>query len=363
MSIKDTLEKVNSTLTNLIRNLDNKLAEHGLSFQFRSLSDLPDVFYSFLWKGLKDTEYLFDFESCDYQDNSINHYYNGFINLQDYNGSVYYDEELWDLSQLKVASGLFYNNTNLKKFSLASFNLNNALVMGVGDYVLEETEIGTNGTNPVKYKVILIGDRGMFENCTLLTHIPDLINCKPIICTSMCYNCYSLEDMPVMDLSKVQYSNRMFQNCNFMEIDGNSTISLPEVVNIDNMFNSCKSIEGIKIDAPKCTSYTGVLNTCSKLVSAELNLGVVTNLRGYIAQGCTELEHFILAPNTIASTYLRLQQHTKLDAESIQSMIDALVPVSEGNTKVYRILFASTVQNTLSQEQLDAITAKGWLYE
>ena len=132
------------------------------------------------------------------------------------------------------------------------------------------------------------------------------------------------------------------------------------------MFNSCPSLTSIDLSGLNLSSVTDMSNmfdSCDSLTSLNLsglNLSKVTNMQ-YMFNGCYVLTNLnmngaILPKMNLTDWVLYLR--TKLTAESLVSIINALQQLDEGES--YTCQLGADNLAKLTDEQKAIATAKGW---
>ena len=82
--------------------------------------------------------------------------------------------------------------------------------------------------------------RSMFDDCSSLTHVPDLDTSNVTDMGRMFRNCSSLTRVPDLDTSQVTAMDRMFQGCS--SLAQVPDLNTENVTDMSNMFRSCSSL-------------------------------------------------------------------------------------------------------------------------
>jgi surface protein len=241
-----------------------------------------------------------------------------------------------------------------------------------------------------------------FEGCSSLATIP-LLNTEKVTNMNYCFqNCSSLNTIPLLNTGKVTYMNYCFKGCS-------SLTSIPElntgkVTTMYGCFNGCSSLTTIpELNTENVSDIRYCFDGCSSLTSIpELNTGKVYTV-GSCFSGCTKLKRisgisfksmgslssyanffFGYSSNTTCSyillkdigtnsacttldlTYARAWGVVDTDnPDARQSLIDSLLTYSFDRASAgysnCTIKLYSTVKALLTQEEIDAITAKGYI--
>lgn len=132
----------------------------------------------------------------------------------------------------------------------------------------------------------------MFNNCYLLTTIPQFDTSKVTNMNSMFYNCYSLTMIPQLDTSSVTDINGMFYNCSSPE-------TLGGFLNLGQAYKTTTSAN--------YSSYKLDLSSCKKLTEQSL-INVLTNLYDIKTKGCKAQQVVIGSTNLAKLTSEEGQQ-------------------------------------------------------
>ena len=174
----------------------------------------------------------------------------------------------------------------------------------------------------------------MFDGCSNLNYLEDIISPELIYANNMFYKCSSLVTNPKINMNKVIDTSSMFAYCNnLITFTGQNT---KNVRNFNRMFYGCTSL--VEIDN---LDFTNAEET------------------SYMFEGCKLLEHISFVKNTL-SISISLQG-TNITTEVAREIIDSLKDITDkGKTETLDI------RNTIPAEELtleDITTAnnKGWI--
>lgn len=340
----------------------------SMSYAFRGCSVLSNIYLGESWDSINCTSFVSSFSNCkqiksipSFKTNSANNMsdcFNGCSMLETVSGS-------WDLSACSSFNTVFYecsslievpilNNmynitsmsncfcrcTSLVKFNENQGNFNtennkNFYNMFLGCAKLEEIpEIdfseATNitrmfngcsalyimqdvlnlpqliGTSTVyNNDSELDGLDGLFTSCTSLTTAPTIIAPQVLNAFHLFYGCSSLVNVPDIDLPSVKRAHEMFKDCASL-INAPHHINMPSAQNVRGMFNNCVSLRngpeydvGDKLLFPEAIFAHDLFNGCTSLVNApkavELNKAV--NIYN-IFNGCANM---VIAPTNITA--------------------------------------------------------------
>jgi len=160
-----------------------------------------------------------------------------------------------------------------------------------------------------------------------------------------------------------EYVNRrgdassLFANMSISDNDVNTwtaNVNWNLISDMSSMFENCSAIENINISAAP-TDVMGMFNECSLLQTVSgLNFIDVTDMTD-VFSGCSSLSEINI---TGISVDFDISASTQFTAESLEAIIDNLVDVS--NDTPATLTMGSDNLAKLSQDVIDAATAKGW---
>ncbi len=149
-----------------------------------------------------------------------------------------------------------------------------------------------------------------FTRCSSLKSI-DFSKCNltnVLNMNNMFQYCVSLESIALPDsLTNIQNMNYMFHNCSSLQSVDFSNIGLTKIITIYSMFEICPKLESVifpKSSPERLTSITRLLLNCSSLTSIDLSMFTIlqtTSINSFI-DGCTSLVS-IDFPNFNFTTY------------------------------------------------------------
>lgn len=113
------------------------------------------------------------------------------------------------------------------------------------------------------------------------------------------------------------------------------------------------------IDFSECTSFSAFCTVRRSLKSIEgtpIDFSSATAI-GALFNYCSKLQSFRVVKETI-KVDINLGANSKLDAATVQNVIEGLAPLPEGTTK--NLTLYSDIANNLTEDQTNAIYAKNW---
>lgn len=136
------------------------------------------------------------------------------------------------------------------------------------------------------------------------------------------------------------------------------------VTTMATMFADCAELTAFTgFDTKKCTNFFQSFRGCSSLTTVSIDVDVATNLNGTF-NGCTSLTNvsiggYIKASVSFADSPLLTTGEVGEATNSVQNIIDALIPISDGEART--ITFHAEVMGKLTPEQVNTIkNVKGW---
>ena len=309
-------------------------------------------------------------------------------------GLVYFPKV--DTSNVTKMSGCFYGCSNLT--TIPQLDTSNVVDMSSCFYGCSNlTTIPQLDTSKVTSLYYFLRD------CTSLTTIPELNTGNATNMTCCFYGCSSLTTIPQLDTSKVTNMGSCFEGCSNLtsipklDISKLTSLSLcfknctslttiPEldtknVTDMSNCFYGCSNLTFIpELDTSKVTNISDCFRNCSNLKRIEglsiKSMGSITSASGFFFGNSSSANNarYILikdigtnsACTTLDTTYARVWG---IDSDEIpdarQSLIDSLLTYSfDRRAAGYSdctIKLYSTVKAVLSQEEIEAIQAKGYI--
>ena len=164
-------------------------------------------------------------------------------------------------NSLTTCDYLCNNFKSLKSFSFSNSSVTSVSYMFFGCYSLQSVPL-FNLSN-------CTGIISMFNGCSSLQSVPlfNLIDCTDA--SYMFNGCYSLQSVPLFNLSNCGNTSYMFQNCYSLQ-------SVP-LFNLSNcgytsyMFNGCYSLQSVPLfNLSSCTNTSSMFNGCYSLQSVPL---------------------------------------------------------------------------------------------
>ena len=153
----------------------------------------------------------------------------------------------------------------------------------------------------------------------------------------------------------------MFQNVKGLEKFKLITRNKKRKTNITAMFSAITSLK--VVDFSECDLvFTGVQHTfgnCTALEEIKGELTLTSDVTSYLNMfvNCKQLKEVRFTKETLRYS-LNMGNSPLLSAESIQSIIDALVDFTGGTART--LTLHATVKAKLTEEQIAQITAKNW---
>lgn len=198
---------------------------------------------------------------------------------------------------------------------------------------------------------------GAFRGCASLKTIPSISSSKPTNCLEMFRGCKSLEEIPQIDTSNASSVAYMFYGCEKLKSIG--IIDATNAFTIGHFAYNCKQLTEVTINNTQgCTGFNQAFNGCSELTNI---YGVIdgtsassTSAFSSIFVGCNKLQTVRFAKESIQ--YAISVPSPVLTAESIQSIIDGLAPV----TMTRKLTLSSEVIERLTEKQYASIYDKNW---
>ena len=202
----------------------------------------------------------------------------------------------------------------------------------------------------------------MFYGCKSLTAIPPLDTSKGTgtAFTSMFYGCSSLTSIPQLDTSNGASFQSMFDGCK-------SLTSIPQLdtsngTNFDNMFNGCSSLTSVpQLDTSNGTNFTRMFAECSSLTSIpQLDTSNGTYFQRMFYR-CTSLKDIAFA-GTINTGGMDLSYSKSLTKASVTSLVNALSSTVSGQSVT---VSQTAVNNAFTTEEWNALkaTKSNWAIE
>ena len=144
-----------------------------------------------------------------------------------------------------------------------------------------------------------------------------------------------------------------WRNANF-----NPKYPLANITDATSMFARCRITRiSVPLDFSGCTKCTYLFNNAQSLITVEsITFDEACTNGSNMFASCKALTNFIV--HGTINFDLAMSGCTKLSADSVQSIIDALADLTGQAQKT--VTFASAVSSALTSEQKDTISAKNW---
>ena len=273
------------------------------------------------------------------------------------------DLSSWDTSMVNRMNGMFYDCSKLTSLNLSHFNTSsvtdmNAIFQGCSSL----TSLDVSGFDTSS--VTTMGN--MFNGCSSLTSL-DLSNFNTSNVTNMgnmFYNCKSLVSLPITTFGNNINYGQMYFGCNSLTTIPTLTINgpcslyrlfgvcknLPNSVSFDWHTNEKVNVEGMFVDAePLLVSLYGVnLTSCGETLFSNFFFGGLGNGGGN--------SNFKNLTCTGTLSYSMKMSYPNLTKESLMEVINRLCDNGDGLT----LTIGTTNMAKLTEEEISAITAKGW---
>ena len=165
-----------------------------------------------------------------------------------------------------------------------------------------------------------------------------------------------------MQLPKLEDGRYMFTECADLT---SFTIPMPELTDGSNMFSrgtlpGYNSLKTLNLDAPKLVTTTNMFGDCIRLTDVTLNIPSYTSQESSINpifSKCSGITNLTVNGELRAGLYLSAS--TNLTTDSLMSVINALVDLTEENSKT--LTLGATNLAKLSDEQKAIATNKNWI--
>lgn len=212
----------------------------------------------------------------------------------------------------------------------------------------------------------------MFNGYNTLEEVPPMNTSKCKTFDTVFYNCSKLKTAPELDTSNGESFNAMFNGCGALEAPPNYDTGKAEI--LSSMFSGCSTMRGsVTLDTKSCTTLSSTFQNCtvlgeiiftdtSKVIQwvGTFNqckwLHTIKNLSlpygGYSSTtffNCLDLQNVTFGVVKIKDSNFTLTSSSKLTAESIVSLFNALVDNTGGT--VYTIRLGSTNLAKLTTKQ------------
>lgn len=173
------------------------------------------------------------------------------------------------------------------------------------------------------------------------------------------------DEETVIDIPTLSSISEIFQNVQFTKIKKLTIKSDTPIKGASNAFNSpwggTAFLETLVLDCDfsQCTLFDNWLMRQQKLKRIEgqpFNLSGATRLSSF-SNYANKVEYFRVVPETIMVSFY-IEHWSKLDADTIQSVIDGLADMTGGDAKT--LTLHADVKAKLTETQLATITGKNW---
>ena len=197
----------------------------------------------------------------------------------------------------------------------------------------------------------------MFYGCSNLTTIPEIDTSKGTDFSSMFRECRKLTAIPQLDTSKGTNFRYMFNYCPITTIP---KIDTSNGTGFNNMFYGCSNLTTIpEIGTSNGTSFGAMFGYCQVLTTIpQLDISKGTNFNNMF-DFCTDLENITFVGTINAS--ISFSYSTKLTHDSLMSIINALADKT-GQSGTFKLTIGATNITKLTNEEIEIIGAKGWIY-
>lgn len=191
----------------------------------------------------------------------------------------------------------------------------------------------------------------MFKNCSNLNYVDtsNWVTSKVVSMEAMCYNCQSLTQLDVSDFdtSNVTDMRSMFYGCQSLTSLNVSNFNTSKVTNMAGMFEYCQSLKSLDVSNFDTSNVTDMRAFMGHLQSAK-----IINLNNLHATDTKTIidgdDRFLL--NTVAEKmYLN-------DLDTLNTVLRFL-PDRTGKEAGELV---TSIRSQISQETIDALTAKNW---
>lgn len=210
----------------------------------------------------------------------------------------------------------------------------------------------------------------MFSNCISLNEIALLDTSKITNMSNMFYNCTTLKTIPLLDTSKVTNMSGMFQNCSTLK--SIPLIDTSSVTNMSSMFINCLCLTEIpQLDTSNLTTATSMFGSCEKLETIPLlDFGKVTGVNGIFtyANKLKDLGGFkdlgkAYSPNSganfIAYKLDVSNSANTITHDSIMNIINNLYDIASAGIP-QQTLNLGSAKNKISDAEKQIAIDKGW---
>ena len=212
--------------------------------------------------------------------------------------------------------------------------------------------------------------REMFSYCTKLTTIPLLDTSNVKTMEGMFSNCTSLVAIPLLDTSKVTEINNMFKSCS-------SLITIPlldtsKARQMQHTFSDCTSLTSIpQLNTGNVTSFYNCFNNCKNLTDIPLldaskatymvqvfvNTPKLANFGGFKDLG----KAYLTTQSTGYGSYrLDLRWSPSLTHDSLMNVINNLYDIKSKGCNAQELVLTSKNLTKLTAEEIAIATNKGW---
>lgn len=173
-----------------------------------------------------------------------------------------------------------------------------------------------------------------------------------------------IKDNDVLYFPNVNYFATFLQNAKFNNVKTLTIKSDVPIIHANNFLSSSTSITQtlerliLECDFSQCPYFNKFLQIQRNLISIEgVPIDFSSNTDGVAFEYTNNLTSFRVAQDSIKSKF-NLASAPKLDADTIQSIIDGLADLTGNDTKT--LTLHSTVKGKLTDAQIATITGKNW---
>ena len=243
-------------------------------------------------------------------------------NVYDFNNTNNIVQLIWENTDFKIISYMFYNCSSIIEIDLSHFNFSNIRYMDhMFSECIELRKINFSNINITSVETM----NSMFKNCKSLTSLVSFnfdtklvkdmsylfSNCSSFTSLNlfhfdtsnvvkmeyMFYNCQSLENLNLFnfDTTKVTFMNSMFFNCSKLTYLNLSNFNTSKVNSTSYMFNNCQNLTFLDLsnfNTSRVQSMESMFSNCTNLREINMSNFNTANviLMNNIFYRCSSLE-------------------------------------------------------------------------
>lgn len=222
----------------------------------------------------------------------------------------------WDVSSVKNMARMFYgcviNDFNLSNWDTSSVTtMNEMFSLATGTSSIDISSWDTSNVTSMQ---------GMFNRCEVAGINVNGINTRNVTHFANMFSGlnYSSLDLSSFDTSSALYMSSMFWNSpNLKTINGIENFKTSNVIEMDEMFLSCSSLEELNLsswDVSSCEDFTGMFRLCTSLKSIDIrgwDLSKAYNLK-LMFKNCYNLEWIRIEGVKVKTTGQYVQDTTEM---------------------------------------------------